>query len=698
MVHPNQNNWRYKLIGLSRWIERRSAILIVLLGVTAFISAFAGVAVHRSQEVEPTDAKYGKVQSPESQEKEVAQPSNESSQVAVAPNRLWTTIDWFTDSLYEAVQVLLLNMSPYNEKENPANLAIMVARIASVLFFALVAIQAIRKLFNDSFSELLIWFRRKNLVLVVGLGRLGWAIAQEQNDLGRLVVAQEIDEKNPHRSLAAELGIIVRTEDCTDLQSMREHLLLQPRTIHLVAGEDLTNINALANIRRIRQDYVVQTGKSLAPVDCFVQIERPNLHSSFYRCLLDAEAQTDEGMNVRVFNMNHETACQLIIDDLTPLRPRNSDQVALYFVFGLEQMGIALLRELVEFAHFENLKRSRIVIVGTDAQQDYQRCVAVWPRLCTREIHSQFTDVHFDPVRDNWGSQEAKPEIDFARTVASKAVQYAANVQFTQLRTPRHLSQSELEHIVKLSREPGVCPVVLFCYEDDADNFRLASELEDLLQDRFGMNRGNDVTTPHAHLPIFAYLPKSGPLREVLSQAVAANPMSVHPFGAVEQGLLRAHDNLVDEIALDLAYDYHLNSSPHVSREQFKDLFLARPYWDQISNMNAAEHKQILVQILGYRMSRSGQKQEQHAELMQLSAIPKKQLLRVAKVEHNRWMAERLMLGWSYGPRQNHPPQRESLCVEKYLSEEDWQKDVQQIKRSLTLFEQRKVQFVRSRP
>ncbi len=94
------------------------------------------------------------------------------------------------------------------------------------------------------------------------------------------------------------------------------------------------------------------------------------------RSLVESDAAEDPNMKIRLFNVYREIACQLVIDELTPLRPTQPDEVALYILFGFEKMGMSILKELAEYAHFENQKRARVLVLSTNARQDMLHCLA----------------------------------------------------------------------------------------------------------------------------------------------------------------------------------------------------------------------------------------------------------------------------------------------------------------------------------
>ena len=697
---PNQrSSWYRRFERALKWLDGRKAILIPASGFLALFSGAIGVCVQKwSASFQGASGEWFDL--------------------------LCRSMNLLTICLYEAVQVPIMNLSVPPEE---SNFWIGLARIAGTAFFGLIAVEAIRKLFHRSFDELKLYFKKNEVSLISGLGRLGVAIAKEEGQQGKRVIVQERDEHNWHRTMAEEAGCMVFQEDAKDEESLRRHIARRPTSIHLVTGDDLVNLNALESIRKIRKEYQHRHQKSAGKCACYIHIERPLMHHAYNLALLQANRQMDDDpeLNLQVFNIHHETACQLIIDELTPIRPRTTDEVALYVVVGFGQMGMAMVKELVEFAYFENLKRSRILVLGSDPEQDYRKCISQWPRMAPREVHSKLSEVVFHPDRDSWESQAARPEIDQGVAIDPKAVQYAANVRFCQLQSKDGFSIDEVKELVRLCGNPGVCPVVLFCHDDDTDNFRGAAKLENLLQDQHGINQpSDDRGGPNQAIPIYCFLPDSPPLRRTLKMALSGNPDAIRSFGEVEHGMRRAHDAIADEVALEIArnYDFKNWSDAELERRkakaiannqpanavqtptkeeweffplnQYRSYYLHKPFWEQVSNLNAAEHKRVTIQTLGWKMASTRNEHATHP--VQFDQVSDHQKIVAAKMEHHRWMAERLLMGWSYSPqRSDHPPTRPSICARKHLTEVDWVKDYKQIDAALKYFEKKKIPFRR---
>ncbi len=680
------------------WIDNNSAVLVLGLAITTFLSAFFGIVFNFWIPQSDLD------KAPE-----------------IAPGYF----NWFTDSLYEAAQSIFLNMESHRDN---FNFLIGLARITAVLLVALVATQAIGQLFKDSVANLRLRFGGKRNVFVGGLGRIGFQLAAEYADQGKLVVVLEIAEPNYWTQAAEDAFAIVLKGDVTDISSLREHIFRDPMTIHLVTGNDLANINALANVRQLRREYETRFGKPLGAADCYVHIADPGLQCTLNRCIIESSCGSDHSLNIHVFNIYHETACQLIIEHLTPLRPRECDEVALYIVFGFGQMGTAMVKELAEYAHFENQKRSRILVLTKNAEFECDKCLAQWSRLSPHFVHSSLSEVTFDSRSDEWTSQVSRPKIAEPHEANPSAVEYVANVHFCEMKSTEVLSMAEVDQLVRLATEANVRPAVMFCFEEDEMNFKLASALNDVLQDFHGINCNfgpngkiaEDKKAMHQrntefYLPIFAFLPCSRPLREIMAESTADFP--IQAFGAVHEGLSRALDDVIEQVAMDISWSFDAvkkrneaeSKSKHnqpvpsdaelgiVPRDKYLKVWRSKSYWEQHSNLTAAEHMWIKVQMLGLRMinckATAPEAQETRDSYAYFDSISQENKVLLALVEHNRWMAERLLLGWSFGKRSEQPPRRLSLCPKQNLAVDELEKDFDQIKIIVQHFLQHKVRF-----
>jgi hypothetical protein len=106
------------------------------------------------------------------------------------------------------------------------------------------------------------------------------------------------------------------------------------------------------------------------------------------------------------------------------------------------------------------------------------------------------------------------------------------------------------------------------------------------------------------------------------------------------------------------------------------------PPWERTSNEDAAAHAVIKLDALGCRHRRAVS-----GESAPAIRLAPDQLECLAHMEHNRWMAERLVAGWRHGPRDDQCRRRPSLCAWENLHDTtERAKDVSQIRAMIRAF------------
>ena len=594
--------------------------------------------------------------------------------------------DRASNSIYEASQATLLS-KPLNEPDRDSNWAIYSGRLLAVIFTLLFAIEVVLRLFRDSFRLLRLTWSPSEKALVCGLGRIGFQKTMELLKQGKQVVVVELKESTQNSKLAEKAGAIIFQGDVTDALVMEEHIHRAPKEVYLVTGHDHSNVTALENIRLIRNKEI-NAGRKPLQVSCFLhlydnELEQQVRRSQSEQCAVNQDG--DCGIQIKVFNILSQAAKQLVVDLASEsIRPQAHDQVALYVIFGFGQMGQSLLREIAEQAHFENRKRSRVLVLTPDAAKACDDYLAKWGRLSPRTVHDTISAVKFDAECDPWVSRKARPLEPF-QIDAEEAVEYVANVHFCEA-SGAAISDAVVNELVRLSEEQGVCPAVAFCFDEGEVNFKLANQLNEILRSAHGINRDLSHLSnlddekksqyqrcTEFHLPIFAFLPQNEALCELFSNSSDKYPLQA--FGDAASALAQTFDPTIEQVAIEIARKYEKNTNgDQYGPDEYLPLWKQKDYWERNSNLSAAQHAQIKVRLLGYRLVNN-----KSASSISIAKISLEQQAMLGLVEHNRWMAERLMMGWSYGPRSEQPPRRPSIVDKSLLPAEELVKDYEQV-------------------
>jgi len=566
--------------------------------------------------------------------------------------------------------------------EPPDNLALALARIGAVLlvFLGIVKLLMFENLRLKGLS---------NHVVICGLGRIGIQLARDvrkARTTGGLVVIER-DPNNPHIPACRELRAIVLIGDATDTEMLRRARVGRASRVFAVSGDDTTDVEIAVRLCELvapttlrpaaDEEEPASSPKSAGPLECFVHVVDLSLKELFVRHRLLLRGRSRH-VNVNVFNVFTNSARLLIRDHLAQDRPRPSTtarpedhEVAHYVVVGFGQMGQAFALEAARLAHFENLKRLRMTVIDDEIHVKRDRFLSRYPRFCPDSLSFDA----FDPAADDWASRRYRPAEPY-RVEDDLAVEYACNAEFLEM--PPDLRADRLvEEITRRLSASTVRPCLVVCLDDDRRNFEAAILLQAKLS----------VSLEHKEVPIYVWLPVQTGLTELLLTSSGSVPTpggaasaaidDIIPFGVCEQScnleeLVRPG---IEELA-QANHEFYCELFPQPDRPSGKPWAdLPEPF--RMSNFLVAEHLHIkLLAIRRRRIPVAEARKDQERDEIRPHEV---ELL--AEMEHNRWLAERLLDGWSYAPERNDDKkQHPDICAWGNLPDREKQRDSEQIK------------------
>ena len=550
-------------------------------------------------------------------------------------------LDLFSDVVYETAQVMLLNMGTHLG----SNGWITVGRFFAVLLVLFLGIQALGRLLGESWQNLLLLSYQEHHI-VCGLGRIGWQLVQELLHQGKSVVVIEQNPANELCHFARRLGAIVIIGDAANAEILEHAQLKKAQNVYIVTGSDETNIEAAVDVQEMVLKPTTHEEKTARP-NCFVHIIEPTL-TEVLRSSLQIDGNHE--MQVSAFNIMHNTVRNLIVQHLTPIRPKEPHEVALYVIVGFGRMAQTLAAHLAELAHFENRKRARLLILTENAPAAADAFLSRWGQFSPRVVMNDWSQITFDPAADVWSCRTQRPGP--AHQVADdKAIEYACNAVFAPC-PPFIAERGFLNALAPLLQQQGVKPAIIVCMDREQESYGAAVTLEQSLRKSYGVS---DV-------PVFVWLPKQEPLKRLLT----GDRGTVTPFGSCrdELRLQNIIDPLEEKLAIAIMADFN-RLDPDKDHDQILQRWQADSEIFRHSNRSAATHTLIALGCLGMKLVKASEAKDK--QLTQLIAT-KEEKVKLAQMEHNRWIAERLLAGFSYGESSNQPPRRPQLCTWEVLS------------------------------
>ncbi len=565
------------VINLFRWLRKFDAILILALGITVFVLAFAGLV---------------------------------TSEYSDASTFFTTRPILFVDYLYQTAQLFLLN---FDHNGIGHNIFIQSATIGAVMLVAIGAFTILFRLWDDArFISLypLRWFLRKRHIVICGLSEIGSYLAKDcrRAKSWRPAVIIESDLNHPDIQICRDHGQIVLIGDATDPTLLARAHAKHADKIFAVTDSDSTNLE-IATQAITKHGHQPQVRIHLQDV---TQTELAN-HELF-------GANLGRGV-VRAFNSDQITARRFVEEQLTSKLPPH-DGVAHYVLVGFGSLGQALALQIVRQAHFANRKKIRLTIFDDAQSSRVQIFKARYPF---------FTGDHPVNLDSPPGSADEWFSSDGIAT-------YACNAEFLDL--PAEPSDPNFgKFLANRLNQQGIAGQIIVCL-DGGTNVNLHTALH--IRNYF---RTHDQEYPKLKAPIHIWMNQSHGLARMLSEDPSSD---LYAFGWQEK--LCTCQNISGEWLDRRARIIHENYCKQRSGETNIGSDPAMKPWDELtatlqdSNRQQADHISIKLRLIGC--------DNKPADQIRLTP---EEIELLAEIEHNRWMAERLLAGWRYGTTKDKP-------------------------------------------
>lgn len=378
-----------------------------------------------------------------------------------------------------------------------------------------------------------------------------------------------------------------------------------------------------------------------------------------------------ESSEIHVSTGLQAAATRLVAHQLWPYAPRRESEVAHYVLVGFGATGQALAVELGRLGHFPNRRRSRLTIADVDIESSARAFLARFCRFTSWDGATIGVSA-FLPEADDW-SWNRHPLPDGIRVAGGEAVQYVTNSRFVHLASARP-DERFARQLVDEFAEEAVRPVVIVCGQEDRANFETAIQLGELLTN-LGCRKP---------VPLFVWLPRQPGLAATLDR-----DKNLFPFGVIQEVPSDGDAIAFSREAIGKhTHEEYVRQNPRLSD-------VAPVPWQRLSektkesNRSAADHLAIKLAAVADFQSHEGV--SAGTEAPGVGEGTREELV-LAEMEHNRWMAERLLAGWRYGPsgvddqeRANQKARGLSPVIVPWhiLPRDEKLKDIQQVRAAL---------------
>ena len=277
----------------------------------------------------------------------------------------------FLDNLYLTLGLISLNSGA---APPPISWELQVARFLVPAVTAYTAFLAFTTIFIQQTDQVRLWFIQDHII-ICGLGRKGFRLANQFLQNGTPVVVIEIDEGNDWIGNIRSAGAIVLNGDASDPELLKKVKLNQASCLISVAGDDGKNAEVAVNAERISQN------RKESCLTCIIHIFDAHL----WRLLREKELQTHQNSHFRLelFNI-FDRGAHLMLQENPPLSDRSHGQVPHILIIGLGKMGQQLVIGLARSWKLSNPdmdKKMEISVIDIAAEQKLQSLQNQNPRL-----------------------------------------------------------------------------------------------------------------------------------------------------------------------------------------------------------------------------------------------------------------------------------------------------------------------------
>ncbi len=217
-------------------------------------------------------------------------------------------------------------------------LGLEIARWLAPFLAAYTAIAALTMVFAEQFQ--LLWLRRvRNHVIVCGLGRRGFLLAEGFIQRGDRVVVIEKDKENDLLEACRDLGVITLVGDATHPEMLSRAGIVRARCLVAVNGEDAINAEIAIRARSAREKTRHPDG---LPLTCLVHISDPKLCDLLHE--QEIPGSGNGGFRLEFFNV-YDMGAKAILDQFSPFPERinPADPPVHILLVGLGSMGRSLV-------------------------------------------------------------------------------------------------------------------------------------------------------------------------------------------------------------------------------------------------------------------------------------------------------------------------------------------------------------------
>ncbi|MDX1944249.1 MAG: NAD-binding protein [Pirellulaceae bacterium] len=538
---------------------------------------------------------------------------------------------WYVaDVSYRTLQLFILQLTP---RKFPAPVMLEIARWLGALVAGIAIVRAAFEIFKQQLSDRRLR-QMKGHVIVCGLGRKGFHLVKQLREHGDQVVVIEIDERDDELTTARAMGVPILVGDATSAILLRRAGLARASRLIAVCRDDSINIEIALQGREVA---VASRRERAGPLLCHVHIIDLKLAELFRQHKIFS--CTTDPFEARIFSFYENSARDFLMRN--PLDPPTTPESAApgvhLVIVGFGQMGESVALQAARIGHFAGGKKLRITVLDPEATAKRLNLLSRYPQI------------------------EQVVELEFV---------------------PHSIEQPEVrKKLESWATRDDERLVVAICLDCDPRALSIALHLPKALQ--------------AARTPIFVRQSEQRGLAALIDQRGGeAMGWNVTSFGEPEVSAGR--EQILQEKLDLLAQAIHARYVAQRLADQSRPSDGSTLPWPLLdagyksSCRQQADHIDVKLRAAGCGRIPIGEPDPPGTRPFE--AFTQEEIERLARMEHNRWCADRYLAGWKHGPTDKPNKIHADLVPYEALSDSVQQYDretVLQIPALLTLMGER---------
>jgi len=434
----------------------------------------------------------------------------------------------------------------------------------------------------------------KNHIIICGLGTKGQRLAETFHERGEKIVIIEKNIKNNLINHYKGRGVIVLIENALDVTVLKKARIEHAKYMITVTENDIANVNILKHAKDLKNKK-----NSDHYLTCFAHIQNTKLKSLLYEHEIFFESY--DNFDARIFNI-YENGARIALRKYPPDKytkiTHKTDPPVHILVLGYDKLGEAIVFQIARVAHYRNNKKTHVTVIDEDALTHKEK-------LSTRV----------------------------------PAINKIANFNFVS-KDPETLSRT---HLAKLQ---SVRPfnIIYFCIEDDTLEIDTLTRLKRLLP---GLKAEYVLfTKPSTPIPKPIKDDNNIKIIELVKESCTANVVV---------------DEELDKLAMLIHNDYLKRAKEDIEKSKNKNLNEGKEppkqksvmvEWKRLNeeyrdnNRSQADHIEVKLRAIKCESCPADDSRDEYD-------FTKEKIIMtdLAKMEHQRWNANRWLAGWRLGKR-----------------------------------------------